>query len=149
MEGALGGCLHPWRLSRPGHSLLSIPRSSLFTPTAIMFAAPKTALVLMGMRVQLQTLMRGAVWGEQDEMGRTPLHWAAARGDAIGCKELLDAGCDWRVRDWKGWTAVHVASERGSEGAVDVLLAWDATQVSRARVSANVSDKSWSHSLSV
>lgn len=57
-----------------------------------------------------------------DAMGRTPLHEAAVKGDAEACACLLEAGVDADRKDWRGWTALHVAASRGEGGAVLAIL---------------------------
>lgn len=59
---------------------------------------------------------------EADSMGRTPLHAAALSGDAEACEVLLEARADATKRDWRGWTALHVAASGGHDDAVAAIL---------------------------
>ena len=66
-------------------------------------------------------------------MGRTPLHAAALRGDAEACKALLEAQADVSKRDWRGWTALHVAASLAHDQAVVAILAGEGRAVARIR----------------
>jgi ankyrin repeat protein len=56
------------------------------------------------------------------EYGRTPLHYAAADGDAVRASELLTAGLDPGAPDDKGWTPLHFAAQANSEAVTRLLL---------------------------
>jgi ankyrin repeat protein len=58
-----------------------------------------------------------------DSYGRTPLHEAAARGDAPLVKDLLAAGANPNAQDDNGWTPLHFASQAVSEPVAALLLA--------------------------
>ena len=58
-------------------------------------------------------LARGARVNERQEGGYTPLHQAAARGDAELVTMLLDAGADPAARTDVGATPGDLAGERG------------------------------------
>jgi hypothetical protein len=64
-------------------------------------------------------------------MGRTPLHAAALRGDAEACKALLEAKADASKRDWRGWTALHVAASGAHDKAVVAILAGGGRAIAR------------------
>ena len=55
-------------------------------------------------------------------MGRTALHWAAARGRDAVIKVLVTAGADAKIGDARGWTALHCASLHGHIKACAALL---------------------------
>jgi ankyrin repeat protein len=70
--------------------------------------------VILGIRplslhIELKkTAVRDQV-NEQDQMGRTPLHWAARKGDASAVDELLQAGACANVFDKEGRTPLFDA----------------------------------------
>ncbi|MBN3308900.1 ANR66 protein, partial [Amia calva] len=53
--------------------------------------------------------------------GRTPLHWAAAKGQAETVKILIENGARPCLRTDSGWTPAHFASESGRLGALRML----------------------------
>ena len=57
-----------------------------------------------------------------DELGRTPLHYAAADGDAARVQELLTSGADPNAQDDNGWTPLHFAAQGKSAAITRVLL---------------------------
>src|SRR6202023_4133288 len=60
---------------------------------------------------------------QQDQHGRTALHYSARSGFVNVLDVLLDANANVNIQDWDGWTALHVASHQGYIGAVRCLLA--------------------------
>lgn len=60
----------------------------------------------------------------QNEVGYTPLHWAALDGYEAIARSLLDHGAmlDIKENDYYGMTPLHLASERGNEAIVKILL---------------------------
>ncbi|NXI63977.1 ANR66 protein, partial [Anseranas semipalmata] len=52
---------------------------------------------------------------------RTPLHWAAAKGQSEMVKLLVDHGARLCLRSDVGWTAAHFAAEAGRLGALRTL----------------------------
>jgi ankyrin repeat protein len=66
---------------------------------------------------------REAQWDDRDTGGRTPLSWAAAEGQQVLSKLLLETGrVDANSRDILGRTPVSWASGNGQEGTVKLLL---------------------------
>jgi len=57
-----------------------------------------------------------------DEYGRTPLHYAADRGDHALAGELIAAGADASLADDDGWTPLHFAVQAHSPPLVQLLL---------------------------
>ena len=57
-----------------------------------------------------------------DALGRTPLVWAAARGDAHNVALLLGAGADPNAMDIQYTTAVSCAAERDHVVSMQLLL---------------------------
>ena len=58
----------------------------------------------------------------RDRNGRTPLHWAALRGNAIALKALVHARADIGTRDDKQRTALHLAVISGNRRCIELLL---------------------------
>ncbi|KAJ6017996.1 hypothetical protein N7451_001375 [Penicillium sp. IBT 35674x] len=58
----------------------------------------------------------------QDEFGRLPLHWAAARGDVTLVQRILNAGCTPNPKDVFGRTPLFAAVCRDRGSVVKVLL---------------------------
>ena len=77
-----------------------------------------------------ELLKAGANPNAQNELGKTPLHYAVEDADVENTlpvvKALLDAGADPDVEDWEyGWTPLQAAdnmSEEDSQKLVTVLL---------------------------
>lgn len=57
-----------------------------------------------------------------DKQSRTPLHQAAASGDALEVQLLLKAGADVNAQDTNGWSPLHFAAQASSAGCTDALL---------------------------
>ena len=57
-----------------------------------------------------------------DVYGRTPLHQAAADGNAALCNELLSSGSDPNVQDDNGWSPLHFAAQASSPEVTELLL---------------------------
>jgi ankyrin repeat protein len=70
---------------------------------------------------------------EEDPYRGTPLHLAAADGDAEAVSALLNAEFMTDVRDGEGYTALHIAALHGHEGPVTMLLQKGADQTIRER----------------
>jgi ankyrin repeat protein len=58
-----------------------------------------------------------------DEYGRTPLHQAAAEGNASRTRELLKARADPNTQDDNGWTPLHFAAQAESAAVAELLIA--------------------------
>jgi ankyrin repeat protein len=61
--------------------------------------------------------------GTKDSFGRTPLSYAAERGNALVVKLLLDYNVDLNSECKDGWTPLSRAIEGGSAVVVQILLA--------------------------
>ena len=57
------------------------------------------------------TRQTGVVINQQDEDGRTPLHYACASGRTESVKLLLQAGGDVTIGDKMGWSPLHMCVE--------------------------------------
>ncbi|XP_067019764.1 inversin-like [Acropora muricata] len=58
----------------------------------------------------------------QDNVKRSPLHWAAVLGNPLLVKLLLDNGADFTTADNNGATAMHYAAQSNDSETVDVFL---------------------------
>jgi ankyrin repeat protein len=74
-------------------------------------------------RYGLGYLNRMPAQTEQDRHGRSPLHVAAADGDAARVTELLDQHADPRAKDESDRTPLHLAAAAGQAEVVALLLA--------------------------
>jgi ankyrin repeat protein len=87
--------------------------------------------VLGVLHVDLHTMLQKHEYREQinlrDSFERTPLHWAAARGDARAVKELLDAGADTNAVDHNGIAPLSFAAFSGCVEALEILILGGAT----------------------
>lgn len=81
--------------------------------------------------------------------GETPLHRAAAFGDAEAIRLLLDNGADKTIRDANGDTALSWASWHLRPGSILSLLAYDAHTISAKQVATITSDHGagWGHAM--
>jgi len=59
---------------------------------------------------------------ERDNMGLTPLHWAAQQGDRLSVEVLLEFGANPNVVDRNGLTALHWAASGGNRSCISQLL---------------------------
>ena len=59
---------------------------------------------------------------ERDNMGLTPLHWAAQQGDSRLTRVLLKFGADPNATDRNGFTALHWAVSCGNGSCISQLL---------------------------
>jgi ankyrin repeat protein len=57
-----------------------------------------------------------------DDYGRTPLHYAAGKGQASEVIELLAVGADANAQDDNGWTPLHFAAQAVSPECTSELL---------------------------
>jgi ankyrin repeat protein len=60
---------------------------------------------------------------ENDEFGRSPIHYAAANGDAAEVARLLAAGADAAARDAVRFTPLHFAAQEQHPEVIELLLA--------------------------
>ncbi|KAL6042883.1 phosphatidylinositol-3,4,5-trisphosphate binding [Balamuthia mandrillaris] len=79
----------------------------------------KTNLFCLELLIQM-----GAKVYAVDDLGRSPLHWAAVHDRAEMARLLLNRGADARLQDNQGKTAVELANEHNSKAflALSVLL---------------------------
>ena len=68
------------------------------------------------------SLKAGASIQAADAGGNTPLHLAAAKGNADVAKFLLQRGADAEAMNAMGWTSLHAAAYLGYVPVIDVLL---------------------------
>src|SRR5262245_55638564 len=57
-----------------------------------------------------------------DQLGRTPLHYAANDGNVVRVRELLDSGLVANESDDNGWTPLHFAAQVNSTAVAEMLL---------------------------
>lgn len=57
-----------------------------------------------------------------DATGRTPLHWAAARGDARAVRKLLEAGAQVDLKDTFGATPLAFAASASEPDIIELLI---------------------------
>jgi hypothetical protein len=67
-------------------------------------------------------LERGAGINLQNQIGRTPLHYASVNGGLEFVRLLLEHGSDVEAKDNAGKTALQVAADRGHDEVVELLL---------------------------
>lgn len=68
------------------------------------------------------TMAGGRSTGDAGAFGTTPLHTAAAAGDAAGVRRLIEAGAAVDARDQFGRSPLHDAARSGREGVIRLLL---------------------------
>ncbi|KAF4466026.1 ankyrin repeat [Fusarium albosuccineum] len=68
------------------------------------------------------SLNRGQGMDQQDVFNWTPLHYAAAKGNASAARRLLEYEADLNVRDLVDWTPLHYACQHGNTSIVEELL---------------------------
>jgi uncharacterized protein len=59
---------------------------------------------------------------QPDSKRRTPLHFAAAEGNAVEVLRLLGAGADADAQDGNGWSPLHFAAQASSAKCAEALL---------------------------
>jgi hypothetical protein len=59
---------------------------------------------------------------ESDNMGLTPLHWAAQQGDRASVEVLLKFGANPNLVDHNGLTALHWAASGGNKSCICQVL---------------------------
>ena len=81
-----------------------------------------TGILHVDLHRTLQDPIYSAVIDMPDSQGRTPLLWAALRGDEHALRTLLRAGAKTSPIDWERRSALHSAVVSGSTGCVELLL---------------------------
>jgi ankyrin repeat protein len=66
-------------------------------------------------------LEHGADINAQNQIGRTPLHWASIKGALEVVRLLLEHGSDVEVEDYDGKTALEFAADGGHGEVVESL----------------------------
>eukprot|EP00406_Dinophysis_acuminata_P069523 CAMPEP_0179286504 /NCGR_PEP_ID=MMETSP0797-20121207/39778_1 /TAXON_ID=47934 /ORGANISM="Dinophysis acuminata, Strain DAEP01" /LENGTH=769 /DNA_ID=CAMNT_0020995395 /DNA_START=1 /DNA_END=2311 /DNA_ORIENTATION=- len=97
------------------HSMLSQRDTDGFTPFIIL-AQNDNAPVMEWM------YLRGISVEEQDNWGRTALHWACYKGHRRTVQFLLSRSANIAHRDHEGMTAIHWAALKGHELIADMLI---------------------------
>jgi len=80
----------------------------------------------LGLQAALSSGLYGADVNAQDDMGMTPLHWAALKNDADAVATLLAAGADVNIRNKRGRTALWKACLINSEACAEKLITFGA-----------------------
>ena len=81
-------------------------------------------ILSLSLEVQLQDQMYRAEMDAHDSRGRSPLHWAAPRGDS-SVKTLLRAGANTKRQDHERGTALLAAVQSSSVRCTELLLMAD------------------------
>jgi ankyrin repeat protein len=83
-------------------------------------------IVLCILPISLEATLQDQKYREQvnirDYKGRTPLHWAATRGDISAVSLLLDNGADVNAQDEGKATPLILAASSGSVRTIELLL---------------------------
>jgi len=83
-------------------------------------------VVLCILPLSVETTLQDEKYSEQvnirDYKGRTPLHWAATRGDISAVSLLLDYGADVNAQDEEKSTPLILAASSGSVRTLELLL---------------------------
>jgi ankyrin repeat protein len=66
-----------------------------------------------------------------DRLGRSPLHYAAGKGDVADVLDHLKAGEEPKLADANGWTPLHFAAQAGSALVIRTLVSAGAVVDSR------------------
>ena len=69
-----------------------------------------------------QLLLDGAETTYRDNLGNTPLHWAAYQGDINCCKLLVEHGADIYIENNAGRNPLCLAQNGGHEECVQPML---------------------------
>lgn len=78
-------------------------------------------LVVLDLKEEL-TISSNMAINKQDEQGKTPLAWAALRGDYNSAKLLLEYGSNVKISTPRGFTPLHFAAQSGSISTVRHIL---------------------------
>jgi len=76
-----------------------------------------------------------------DAIGRTPLHWAAAKGYEESVTMLLAAKADPSAADTVGWTPLHCAAAAGHAGVAKLLIENNSSVKAKDAVGATALDR--------
>ena len=66
----------------------------------------------------VELIAAGANLGAEDQYGRTPLHWAACKGNKEVVEALIAAGANIDAKTRYGRTPLRIANERGHRAIV-------------------------------
>lgn len=102
-------------MTRTDRSLLSVRDCGGYTPF-IICAQNDNAPVMEWM------YLKGISVEEQDDWGRTALHWACYKGHRRAVQWLLSRSASIVHRDHEGMTAIHWAALKGHEQVAEMLL---------------------------
>ncbi|XP_049835771.1 serine/threonine-protein phosphatase 6 regulatory ankyrin repeat subunit B-like [Schistocerca gregaria] len=90
--------------------------------TALMYAVQLPSFHTIKQTLVQILLTSGASLNAKDKQGKTPLHIAAAEGDAKTMETLIAAGADVTERDLNGRMPLHWAAQSHRAEAVELLL---------------------------
>ncbi|XP_053312157.1 ankyrin repeat domain-containing protein 50-like [Spea bombifrons] len=85
-------------------------------------ALAMAAAALGGEEAVRVLLDRGLDENHRDQLGWTPLHWAACQGRRSTCRTLIEGGAKVGIRDHEGYTPLLLAAQEGHTGCVELLL---------------------------
>jgi len=85
-----------------------------------------TTLIGRGAKIDLTQMTDDKKAGGQSQSGRTALHWAAAQGESVAAKVLVDSGALVNALSTKKQTPLALACSQGHEEIVQLLVEADA-----------------------
>ncbi|KAF4997521.1 hypothetical protein FDECE_12051 [Fusarium decemcellulare] len=99
-------------------SVAEYPQAFGFSELHRLYQKP-SRLISRGIRAALNRVQS---MDQQDVFNWTPLHYAAAKGNAGAARRLLEYEADVNARDLIDWTPLHYACQRGNTTVVEELL---------------------------
>ena len=116
------------------HREIGVPRGRICSEAMRYMDSNSKSLLFAATSPNPELIRRYLSYGSSpdtyDQNRTSPLHIACRSGSIEVVKELTLHRCDLNITDCAGWTALHIASQRGHSDIVEFLLACGAEAAS-------------------